>query len=823
VVVCRTRPSSRSAAVLAVPVMLLALTAGCASQRAGVKAADDGCTYCHGDPASFPGDPLRSAAPPQGVHLGDQPGATETNYPGVGAHQAHLREGALTRALDCAECHVVPMVDGMLYTGAPGHLGGTFTGTDTTPGRAELTFGGRAVLQGVAGGYDRGTFGCDTYCHGVTLAGGTNTRPSWNVVGQGQAECGSCHGLPPDKPGHPQSTQCSGCHPTVDAAWNIIDKDRHIDGTVDLVGGTCTTCHGDPAAGNSAPPVGTHGESQTAQAAVGAHQQHLGTSAWHRSGQCVDCHVVPTSTEHANGQVDFAWGAPANADGASPAFTAADTTCTNVYCHGTTLLGPNAGGVVARTPVWTTVDGSFKACGTTCHTTPPGGSHPQSTACATCHGAVIASFTPGDPPTVTWADAQRHIDGTVDVVGGGTCTSCHGNASAGNAAPPVGTHGETQTSQAAVGAHQQHLGTSSWHRDGQCVDCHVVPTATAHANGQVDFAWGAPANADGASPAFVAAGTTCTNVYCHGSTLLGANSGGTVSRTPVWTTVDGTFDACGTTCHTNPPGGTHPQNTQCQVCHGHVIAAYTPGSPPSVTWANAQLHVDGTVNAATGATCTSCHGDSGSGSPAPPLGVGGETATNTLAVGRHAAHLTASASHIAFACDTCHTVPTAGDLTHTTGYVGSTSLATAGHHGDVTFSGRGAGATWNVGATQGSPVTARGTCTGACHSNGRGGPPAVTPYWAGGTWTSGCGNCHAASPSTGRHSDHAGELSCTGCHPSGSSTHMNGQHDVNGTITGLPGQGGGSITTTAPPNANCGTRWACSGTCHGETHSARCW
>jgi len=595
-----------------------------------VAAPEDGCTYCHGDPGSFPGDPVRSAAPPQGLHVEDEPGATDTAAPGVGAHQAHLREGSISRALECTECHVVPTVEGMLYSSVPGHMGSTFTEDDQTPGRAELTFGGRAVLGGVAAGYAYDTLGCTTYCHGVTLAGGGTPRPTWNLVGQGQAECGSCHGLPPDKPGHPQSTQCSGCHPTVDSSLAIIDKDRHIDGKVDLVGGTCTTCHGDSTTGNPAPPVGTHGETLTSQAAVGAHAAHLQASTWHRSGQCVDCHAFPTSTDHANGQVDFAWGAPASADGASPAYVATGNSCANVYCHGATLLGPAAGGTVSRTPVWTTVDGTYDACGTTCHTNPPGGAHPQSTACASCHGAVIASFTPGNPPTVTWADAQRHIDGTVDAVGG-DCTSCHGNPATGSPAPPVGTQGETLTTQVAVGAHQQHLGASTWHRSGQCTDCHVVPTATGHANGQVDLAWGAPATADGASPAWVAGNATCTSVYCHGTTLLGPASGGTVNRTPVWTTVDGTYDACGTTCHTNPPGGAHVQMTQCQICHGTVIASYVPGSPPAVTWTNAQLHVDGKVDAA-GTTCTSCHGNSSSGEPAPPVGVGGETATSTLAV-----------------------------------------------------------------------------------------------------------------------------------------------------------------------------------------------
>jgi predicted CxxxxCH...CXXCH cytochrome family protein len=222
-------------------------------------------------------------------------------------------------------------------------------------------------------------------------------------------------------------------------------------------------------------------------------------------------------------------------------------------------------------------------------------------------------------------------------------------------------------------------------------------------------------------------------------------------------------------------------------------------------------------------TCTSCHGTSPS-QINPPVGVGGETTTNTLAVGRHVAHLTASNTHVAFACGTCHTVPTAGDVTHTAQYVASTSLSTAGHHGDVTFSAPATNMTWNVNATQGNPVTARGTCIGACHSNGRGGNPNVIPYWAGGNWNTGsCTSCHNNSMNSlsNRHPDHSGEATCLDCHPPPSSgTHMNGTWDVYGTIT--PSSGSGSVTTTGP-GGPCNSNYSCTGTCHGKGHSNRCW
>jgi predicted CxxxxCH...CXXCH cytochrome family protein len=254
-------------------------------------------------------------------------------------------------------------------------------------------------------------------------------------------------------------------------------------------------------------------------------------------------------------------------------------------------------------------------------------------------------------------------------------------------------------------------------------------------------------------------------------------------------------------------------NSGCTKCHGLDLLGGTVG----VSCSNSSCH------GGDWKSCDFCHGTKGV-SQAPPIGVANETATNTLGVGRHKAHLTATASHVAFACTHCHTVPPAGNVDHAMQYVYSANLASAGHHGDVAFSGGATGMTFNVNATAGNPVNARGACVGSCHSNGRGGNPVVTPYWAGGNWTVGsCGNCHAAAPNTGRHADHDQELGCTGCHPAASSSsHMNGTRDVLAVISG--GTGGGSITTKPPgTTTQCTTRWACAGTCHGDNHNNVCW
>jgi predicted CxxxxCH...CXXCH cytochrome family protein len=465
------------------------------------------------------------------------------------------------------------------------------------------------------------------------------------------------------------------------------------------------------------------------------------------------------------------------------------------------------------------------------------------------------------------------------------CVVCHGST---NPAPPRGLDGETATNTRAVGAHQSHLGTSTWHREVACNECHVVPkvykhdpTAPNHWNGIVEVTWGATAKGG----TWDTTALTCSGTWCHGAALFPDAAGKTSQRTPLWTKVDGTQKECGKSCHTTPPGGTHPPQTNCQSCHAEVIASFDPATG-TATWKDASKHIDGTVQWSEyhdlpgwvspigssdhhgrayfvgnhqkdehGQPCTSCHGADLNGGTAgvscnnaschrgtdwkgctfchgtppsqnaPPLGVWGETTTDTLGVGRHTAHLSSSISHTAFACATCHVVPAAGDVAHAIDYAPSVSLDTAGHHGDVTFSGGGVGGTFAVSATVGTPVTARGTCLGGCHSNGRGGAPRVTPYWAGGSWTKGdCTACHANSMSGGlggHHSKHSSIIStCASCHPDAAAgTHMNGAKDVNPTVTGT------SVTVRgANTGGPCGTKVGCSGTCHGETHgSGHCW
>jgi predicted CxxxxCH...CXXCH cytochrome family protein len=167
------------------------------------------------------------------------------------------------------------------------------------------------------------------------------------------------------------------------------------------------------------------------------------------------------------------------------------------------------------------------------------------------------------------------------------CTGCHGQN--GDPTPPPAVNGSTSTQSIGVGAHLAHMRGSSLAGPVACVECHPFPSA---ANGTdhpdplgrpAEVIFGALATKAPASPAWDRKPRTCAGSYCHGATLRG----GAVRPPPVWTRVDGTYLACDA-CHGNPPGDTHPQMNECEVCHGEVV-----GAGRVIT--NPLLHVDGNV------------------------------------------------------------------------------------------------------------------------------------------------------------------------------------------------------------------------------------
>lgn len=171
------------------------------------------CNACHGSAAN--------AAPPL-----DTLGNSDPTTRGVGAHQIHVRAGPTHGALDCDACHVKPA-----DVTAAGHMDSALP--------AEVTFGALARTGGLQPGWDSSALTCgQTYCH-AGVEGGGLPAPSWSS-GQ-KMVCGSCHGLPPAKTrsggNHPAASlsACANCHPAVvDAAGQIVDPAKHVNGKVDL-------------------------------------------------------------------------------------------------------------------------------------------------------------------------------------------------------------------------------------------------------------------------------------------------------------------------------------------------------------------------------------------------------------------------------------------------------------------------------------------------------------------------------------------------------------------------------------------------------------
>jgi predicted CxxxxCH...CXXCH cytochrome family protein len=209
----------------------------CHAKQGGPEA----CNTCHGD---FSGDAanLLTSAPPRGLD-----GETSSTTPAVGAHQAHLAYyEKLSASIVCQECHTVPA-----GFAASGHIDADanaevlFVGTLATV----RTEGGSRVPNG---SYSASVNTCgNSYCHGnwgllksqsssdfvyaADKIEGNNASPKW--TDPATAACGSCHGLPPT--GHQpfDLDVCYICHDQViDFNGNIIDKTKHVNGKVNLLG-----------------------------------------------------------------------------------------------------------------------------------------------------------------------------------------------------------------------------------------------------------------------------------------------------------------------------------------------------------------------------------------------------------------------------------------------------------------------------------------------------------------------------------------------------------------------------------------------------------
>jgi predicted CxxxxCH...CXXCH cytochrome family protein len=189
------------------------------------------CGSCHGQPPEGHGPstacaschPTRAEAHLDGaVEVGDGSGSCTACHgapPASGAHRQHVFASALRGPIPCNECHLVPAT-----VAAIGHIDSDLP--------AEVTFGALASARGAMPTWDTAAGRCaGTYCHG-------SATPVWTRLDQGEAACGTCHGVPPASPAHAPTLTLRDCHTchagSVDGFGNILTNGGHLDGNVDL-------------------------------------------------------------------------------------------------------------------------------------------------------------------------------------------------------------------------------------------------------------------------------------------------------------------------------------------------------------------------------------------------------------------------------------------------------------------------------------------------------------------------------------------------------------------------------------------------------------
>ncbi|MEK6650289.1 MAG: CxxxxCH/CxxCH domain-containing protein, partial [Bacteroidota bacterium] len=446
----------------------------------------------------------------------------------------------------------------------------------------------------------------------------------------------------------------------------------------------------------------------------------------------------------------------------NPSYNYTAHTCGGTYCHGSLKNGNTT-----NAPVWNAPAGTGAACGT-CHgttsggttaqmalpkTAATGGDHPSFTQCSWCHNAVVDANT-------NIIDGTKHVDGQVALFQYSTsadCARCHGSGT--NAAPPTDLAGNIARTSPGVGAHQIHVAGSTGGRTVPCNECHTVPTTLDYtgADGHLDPAGGSAELAFGTlsqkgttgvipNPAYTFNNRTCAGTYCHGSF-----ANGNTTNAAVWNGSAGTGAECGT-CHGNTSaattplkalpktaanGGTHPNYTQCVMCHTGIVDANT-------VITDVSKHVDGQValfQLSGPADCAHCHGSATN--AAPPTDLSGNTATSARGVGVHQAHLVATSAK-SVKCAECHTVPASLDYTGADGHLEGTALA------EVAMADTLARLVTNAGASVPNPTydaTAQSCSSTYCHGTFKYGNASNVATWTNPA-TAACGTCHG-NPATG--------------------------------------------------------------------------
>jgi predicted CxxxxCH...CXXCH cytochrome family protein len=393
------------------------------------------CTFCHGGVNDMTG------APPRNLD----------GTSGAGVFPAHTRHvgTSIAAKIDCVQCHV--KASDVL---SPGHI------FDTTPGAAEVDFGGGLDTQGR---FDASS-GCSSlYCHG-------NGRGDTGSVSKTAAAmtCTSCHaGMASDPAGR---ATMSGQHPLHLGVSGVTCGDCHHSVTPDGVAITAANLHVNGTrevafSPDSAPGFAFDASAQSCTGSCHGHD-HAG-QAWGGDGVGSRYHPIGWADPTMHG----------------PEMELGRQDCRG--CHGQTLEG----------------SGAAPSCDS-CHNPPPAQKTAWRSDCLFCHGGSVNSTgapprDPGSPlasASASFVAHPAHVTGSSLAVAF-DCTQCHLKPtdvlSAGHAfdatpgagevrmnagLSPAGVYTATTDTCTNLYCHGNGRGDNGSYRDGsptpQCSSCH---------------------------------------------------------------------------------------------------------------------------------------------------------------------------------------------------------------------------------------------------------------------------------------------------------------------------------------------------------------
>ncbi len=363
--------------------------------------------------------------------------------------------------------------------------------------------GGNAAADTFASPQWGTTLTCDA-CHGQDAdetdgmpASGSHDKHAGSQAGEMNYDCSVCHNNGGD--GNAANHANDTLNMDIDNAYGAsaaYSQGDHTPGTggygscsatachggstetwgTDLSGfDECTRCHGTKTAApatdaEKAPPVNLAGNSGTVTGGVsddpkvGAHQAHINlpsglTDVLNSTGNCNECHLVPSSVDDADHIAD---GTPGIAEvfpgsitpekaadnGETPAYAAGSCT---VYCHGSKMPSNSSEGS-NTSPSWndtTLLTGTPDLAGdcSVCHGGPPTSlsAHSGITLIGECNDCHLHFEEDG---SLLVANRALHINGTVNVAA--DCDGCH-------AYPPDPGDGKAYRGPEGKGAHVTHV------------------------------------------------------------------------------------------------------------------------------------------------------------------------------------------------------------------------------------------------------------------------------------------------------------------------------------------------------------------------------